>query len=704
MAGFCLWEALHWRIGYPERNPRFPPMVHLQPLSWAPRWGLLLALLALGWNHPVAAASPQGDNIGHQRHKHKHGHPVPSAPDAKRFHTNRDGAELPLPGEEDAFFFVVFGDRTGGPASGVSVLADAVRDTNLLHPDFVFTVGDLVEGANQTGRWLAQAFEYKGIMNELLCPWFPVAGNHDIYWKGPDAPQGQHEANYEMHFGPLWYAFEHKNCFFIALYTDEGNPQTGEKDFYKSAAQTMSPEQLQWLQETLQKAKGADHVFVFVHHPRWIGANYGNDWERVHAELVKAGNVTAVFGGHIHYMRSDPKDGIEYVTLATTGGGQDGVVPEAGWLHHFNVVTVRKDQVSLAAIPVGQVLDVREITQEVITQTYLLAIEPPKIEPRLELHTDKAHEANLTVTFRNPSDRPIDVEIGLESEDSRWLFAPDHTHQRLQPGQTMRYQARTFRVANSLDPFYRPARVRVSMDYLMPGCRYSIPDILAEVPTQTHIEAPPIPEYETALDLRDRKQFLGIPHHELALPDGPFSLETWVFPESLQDCGIIAKTEESEWGLHLTGKAPKFYLHVGGQYAIAYNPEARLETGLWYHLAADFDGQTLRLYLNGKEVANTPASGQRKPNLYPLIIGGDIHQSGRMHKPFKGFLDGVHIATGALHAGQAFEPPARPTPTPNTLLLLNMDGLQGSWLFDESPLGKHPYARGLIQLDVMPNR
>ncbi|MEZ6164979.1 MAG: hypothetical protein R3B67_11140 [Phycisphaerales bacterium] len=46
--------------------------------------------------------------------------------------------------------------------------------------------------------------------------------------------------------------------------------------------------------------------------------------------LVEAGNVAAVFAGHIHYMRYDGKrDGIEYVSL-TTGGHQRETVPDAG--------------------------------------------------------------------------------------------------------------------------------------------------------------------------------------------------------------------------------------------------------------------------------------------------------------------------------------------------------------------------------------
>ena len=74
------------------------------------------------------------------------------------------------------------------------------------------TVGDLIQGYNTTEPWLEQMHEYRETMNGLLCPWFPVAGNHDIYWRGPDRPAEEHEQRYEQHFGPLWYAFDHKGA------------------------------------------------------------------------------------------------------------------------------------------------------------------------------------------------------------------------------------------------------------------------------------------------------------------------------------------------------------------------------------------------------------------------------------------------------------------------------------------------------------
>ena len=118
----------------------------------------------------------------------------------------------------------------GGPVEGIEVLKDAVRETNLLDPDLVMTVGDLIQGYNDTPEWLTQMREFRGVMSGLQMPWYPVAGNHDIYWRGEGAaPQGHHEANYERHFGPLWYWFAHKNSAFIVLFSDEGDPETNKK-------------------------------------------------------------------------------------------------------------------------------------------------------------------------------------------------------------------------------------------------------------------------------------------------------------------------------------------------------------------------------------------------------------------------------------------------------------------------------------------
>jgi hypothetical protein len=68
--------------------------------------------------------------------------------------------------------------------------------------------------------------------------------------------------------------------------------------------------------------------------------------------------------------------------------------------------------------------------------------------------------------------------------------------------------------------------------------------------------------------------------------------------------------------------------------------------GVWIHLAASFDGATLRLYRNGVLVASTPYAYPLPTSTNPIVIGSNVNTGSE--QPFVGYIDDVMIYDGAL--------------------------------------------------------
>lgn len=608
---------------------------------------------------------------------------------------------LPLPPEGPGFQFAIFGDRTGGPSEGIEVLRQAVADVNLLAPDLVMTVGDLVQGYNARAEWLEQMREFKAAMGGLSMPWFPVAGNHDIYWRGPDRPAEEHEGDYEAHFGPLWYAFEHKRCWFFALYTDEADPASGQRDFNRPESQRMSPEQFDWLDRTLEAARTAEHVFVFVHHPRWLSERYGGDWERVHRRLAQNGNVSAVFGGHIHRMRYDGRrDGIEYFTLATVGGHQEGYAAGAGYLHQYHLVSVRPDGIHLAAYPVGAVLDPRAITGALSEAAETLARQPrPRFSPLPQPAAEGRWQGQSRVALHNPTDFPLELRLSLDCRDAEWLLGPEHQHARLEPGATgefaLAFGRRLGPGAELSDwPVGRLERALVHGQALVPLPAQD----LRLPPPAGPLTAFAAPARPACLRLDGRDDGVRVESDALALPEGPFTLEVWVLAEEFSERqGLVAKTESAEFGLFASGGRASFSVHLDGSYATAQDAGS-LAVGVWTHLAGVFDGAQVRLFVDGRPVARRPATGSRTRNDLPLLIGGDVDASGALASPLRGALDEVLLSRGARYA-EPFSPDAPPPPAGEVLLSFGFDERLPGWALDRSGRGAHGELLGGARLE-----
>ncbi len=588
---------------------------------------------------------------------------------------------LAAPEDEAVFHFIIYGDRTSGPRDGVKILAKAVEETNLLAPDLVMTVGDLVQGYNETDAWLKQAEEYRGIMNELRMPWYPVAGNHDIYWRGSAAPPGHHEANYETNFGPLWYWFGHKNAAFIVLYTDEGDPDSNRKGTEAPALVQMSAAQVAWLQETLARTAGYDHVFLFMHHPRWAGGAYKeSNWDQVHEMLVDAGNVTAVFAGHLHRQRySGRRDDIEYFVLAGIGAYMAADEPGTGWLNHMEMVSVREDRVDIATIPVGAVYDPRLMTVDYLKEIdKAMDLPVTRLSAPLELSRRGAAQGKIRYEIQNTVQVPVKVTATVTAPLEDWQIEQDRETLELVAGESGELSVALTRDTALASAAFSVPRVSLQVDYLAERGPVALPADrwLADLLPPSGGKPPEPAATNKALFLDGAGAAVMLPSDLMALPQGPLTFEAWFRADSIAgNRAIIGKSEASEYILAIYGGRPVFLFHSDGRFRPAVAGEdVRIEPGRWYHMAGVYDGTAVRLYLDGALIAQSEVPGARTVNDLPFFVGAEPNDRGGPNFLFHGAIDELRISTAARYSGESFQPQARHSADADTFLLWHMDG------------------------------
>jgi len=611
-------------------------------------------------------------------------------------------APLALPKEDGVFHFAIYGDRTAGPESGLDILAKAVEDTNLIDPDLVMTVGDLVQGYNETPLWLEQMRAYKATMAGLNMPWYPVAGNHDIYWRGGEAPAGQHEADYESHFGPLWYWFPNKNAAFIVLYTDEGDRETNKKGFRAADLVRMSEEQIDWLARTLRQTASYDHVFVFMHHPRWLKEVYseGGNWDRVHGLLKAAGNVSAVFAGHIHYQRYDGvRDGITYYSLATIGGLMPMDAPGSGWLNHMDMVTVRQDRFEIATLPVGAVIDPKTMTPERTADVRRANGMPiALLTDRLDLARDGAAAGEVRFRIENTASRPVEVATTLDAKAGDWFIRPDDRHLPLAPGEAREVAFDLRRAGDGLETGFSVPAFAFQVDYLAEDRRVSLSPRYRVVPLRPAPDRSPAPAAaERALVLDGAGASLWFDSKAISVSTPPFTLEAYVRPDSLPGHqAVIGKVHNSGYALMHSDGRPRFYVALkGGQVDLLAPADRPLAVGRWTHLAGVLDDTEARLYVDGALVARAPVAAEPRGNGLPLYVGANPDDKGGDGDYFDGAIDEVRISTEARYRGDRFTPVPRHKADPATALLLHFDGGDVPFARDASPHRRDGIALGI---------
>lgn len=247
-------------------------------------------------------------------------------------------SNLNLNNNSGNFQFAIVSDNTGGRRVGV--FGKAANKLNMLQPEFVVSVGDLIEGYTEDpGMWALEWSEFESHIHKLQMPFFLCPGNHDI----SNMPMRD---EWKRKFGRSWYDFRYRDCLFLVLNTEDPPIFKDKTIVYR-----MSEEQQKWAADVLAKNTDVRWTFVFMHKPTWSfpaidHATLG--WAGI--ENALAGRNYTVFAGHRHNYAKFYRRGMEYYMLATTGGSSKLRGLADGEFDHFTWVTMKGDKPVIANI------------------------------------------------------------------------------------------------------------------------------------------------------------------------------------------------------------------------------------------------------------------------------------------------------------------------------------------------------------------
>ena len=126
------------------------------------------------------------------------------------------------------------------------------------------------------------------------------------------------------------------------------------------------------------------------------------------------------------------------------------------------------------------------------------------------------------------------------------------------------------------------------------------------------------------------------------------TLEAWVNPSTVDNAwrDVIYKGNDN---YYLEGTSPNSSRPaMGGTFGGNLYGTAALTANTWTHLAATYDGTTMRLYVNGAQVTSQPQTGSIATSGNPLQIGGDSIYG----QYFAGMIDEVRVYNQALTAAE----------------------------------------------------
>jgi hypothetical protein len=223
------------------------------------------------------------------------------------------------------FRFAILGDRTGETQPGV--WEQVWHETAAEHSAFVLTVGDLIQGLQDDQAETQWREAKKGLEAYKQIPLYLTPGNHDIWSEASEALFRRH-AGHAPH-----YSFDHAQAHFTIL--------------DNSRSDTLSQDELDFLEQDLQAHAAQTVKFIVSHRPSWLMyVAMQNPGFRLH-QLAQQYGVKYVIAGHVHQMMHAELQGVTYLSMPSAGGHlRNSGQYEDGWFFGHTQVEVRGTDVS----------------------------------------------------------------------------------------------------------------------------------------------------------------------------------------------------------------------------------------------------------------------------------------------------------------------------------------------------------------------
>ncbi|NBC11429.1 MAG: hypothetical protein GVY24_06790 [Planctomycetes bacterium] len=202
------------------------------------------------------------------------------------------------------------------------------------------------------------------------------------------------------------------------------------------------------------------------------------------------------------------------------------------------------------------------------------------------------------------------------------------------------------------------------------------------------------------LEMDGYDDYINVFNHEDFQVTEALTITAWVRPDSFNagsDVNIILRKGEgnpNNWQFSIKDGRPTLFLDTYDDYGIKCN--TTLFAGQWYHLAATWDGQTARLYVNGQPDNGNGEShhGPIGTDDRPIYIGGRSGAAG--YDRFDGRIDDVRFYNRAISAAEVkvmYEEGIAESDEPRLVALYRFEevkptpALAGHWALDESAQG-----------------